>query len=49
MSTPALPFIGIRCPCHRFDQHAPPMLAGRWFFCIYSNPLDLGAGLIVGL
>ncbi len=31
-STPALPFIGTRCPCRCSDQHAPPMLAGQRFF-----------------
>jgi len=31
VSTPALPFIGIRCPTVAFDQHVPPMLTRRRF------------------
>lgn len=42
MSTPALPFIGIRCPDRRFDQHVPPMLARRRFFVAMVSPVFTG-------
>ena len=42
-STPALPFIGIRCPYRRFEQHVPPMLSRRRFFAsiLHSPTLRL--------